>query len=419
MDQFFFGFIDIDNRTILNIDGDKSGNVIANQIDLGNVATINVLDGGGLVVNNDTKYSGNSSKINVWGFFETNNLTISGGGQTELNVFGNAQVTVKEDVLITGDSKMFFGGDSNVLIEGDVEVRGTQSGLTLGDNNTTKIDGDIRLVGGGTMTVKDSAELDVDGNLSVDGNSKFVATNTAQVFICGDRPIGNQTDSSGKVRAEITLFCDETNPLNPVPCATYSGCRILPVEISSLEAQYLNQSRSTKITWSTTKEWESSHFEIERSLQGVNFEKIGEVNAAGWSNILMDYAFEDDKLPLGSANILYRIKQVDFNGNFHYSKVLSVRITGVEFTSGVWRAYPNPSRDNQLRINLLDRSQYDDVAITFRLIHPSAQTQAMAVRSESEMNEQLSQMITRIPKGVFVVEIQWGQKVEHIKVLKQ
>lgn len=197
------------------------------------------------------------------------------------------------------------------------------------------------------------------------------------------------------------------------------AARILPVEFSNIEAYFLNQSRTTKITWSTTKEWESSHFEIERSLQGVNFEKIGEVNAAGWSNIVMEYAFEDGKLPLGSANILYRIKQVDFNGNFHYSKVLSVRTTGVEFTTGVWRAYPNPSRDNQLRISLLDRSQYEEEAITFRLIHPSAQTQAIAVRSESEMNEQLSQMITRIPKGVFVVEIQWGQKVEHIKVLKQ
>jgi hypothetical protein len=35
------------------------------------------------------------------------------------------------------------------------------------------------------------------------------------------------------------------------------------------------------------------------------------------------------------------------------------------------------------------------------------------------MNVALAQMVGRIPKGVFVVEIQWGQKVEHIKVLKQ
>ncbi|EKB47803.1 hypothetical protein [Cecembia lonarensis] len=197
------------------------------------------------------------------------------------------------------------------------------------------------------------------------------------------------------------------------------GARILPVELADFQVNLLNESRSAKLVWSTTKEWESSHFEVERATQGLNFEKIAEVNAAGWSNVLMDYAFEDDKLPLGGANVLYRLKQVDMNGNAHYSNVLSIRTPGVEFTTGVWRAFPNPSTNNELRISLLDRDQYDEEAITFRLVHPSAQTMAVSVRSESEMNDKLSQMVSRIPKGVFVVEIQWGQKVEHIKVLKQ
>jgi hypothetical protein len=98
---------------------------------------------------------------------------------------------------------------------------------------------------------------------------------------------------------------------------------------------------------------------------------------------------------------------------------MSVRTSGIEFTTGVWRAYPNPTNGNQLRINLLDRSQYEEETITFRLVHPSSQSQVMAVASEEEMNAAIAQMVGRIPKGVFVVEIQWGQKVEHIKVLKQ
>jgi hypothetical protein len=57
--------------------------------------------------------------------------------------------------------------------------------------------------------------------------------------------------------------------------------------------------------------------------------------------------------------------------------------------------------------------------LTFRLIHPMIQTQPISVASENEMNEVLADLSRRMPKGVFVVEIQWGQKVEHIKVLKQ
>jgi hypothetical protein len=194
---------------------------------------------------------------------------------------------------------------------------------------------------------------------------------------------------------------------------------ILPVEFAYYEARFLRQTRSSVISWATTKEWESSHFEIERAIQGVNFEKIGEVEAAGWSDAKVAYKFEDKNLPLTGGNILYRLKQVDFDGTFSYSSVMSVRVPSVEFTSGVWRAFPNPTDGNELRVSLLDAGQYSQEPLTFRLIHPTAQTRPVTVASESEMNEILSKMLLKIPKGVFVVEIQWGQKVEHIKVLRQ
>jgi hypothetical protein len=124
-------------------------------------------------------------------------------------------------------------------------------------------------------------------------------------------------------------------------------------------------------------------------------------------------------LPLTGGNLLYRLKQVDLNGTYNYSQVLSVRIPGVEFTQGVWRAYPNPTDGNALRINLMDASQYNQEPLTFRLIHPMIQTQPISVASENDMNEAMGDLSRRMPKGVFVVEIQWGQKVEHIKVLKQ
>jgi hypothetical protein len=197
------------------------------------------------------------------------------------------------------------------------------------------------------------------------------------------------------------------------------GARILPVEFTYHNAHHNAKTRTSMISWGTGKEWESSHFEIERALHGLEFEKIGEVMAMGFKDSLTEYEFKDDDLPLSGGNVLYRLKQVDLSGNYAYSPVMSVRTSGIEFTSGVWRAYPNPTNGNQLRISLLDRSQYEEEKITFRLVHPSAQSQMMAVASEAEMNEALAQMIGRIPKGVFVVEIQWGQKVEHIKVLKQ
>lgn len=194
----------------------------------------------------------------------------------------------------------------------------------------------------------------------------------------------------------------------------------LPVIYADLTLTFNPEQRAINFRWSTTKEWEASHFEIERADRGNKFHKIGEVDARGWSDELTHYNFEDKNLPLTGGNLLYRLKQVDFNGRSEYSEVLSVRqVPKMEFTQGVWRAFPNPTDGSAFNIGLLDRSQYEDEPLTFRLVHPLLQTASISVNTEMEMNQQLAQHISRMPNGVFVVEIQWGRKIEHIKVMKK
>ncbi|MFN3802838.1 hypothetical protein [Belliella pelovolcani] len=198
------------------------------------------------------------------------------------------------------------------------------------------------------------------------------------------------------------------------------GARILPVELLNPNARFESSNKTSFLSWATAKENANSHFEIERSDKGIDdFRKIGEVDGMGWKDTVTEYQFIDEKLPLSGGNLFYRIKQVDFDGKYTYSKVLSVRAEGVQATTGAWRAFPNPTLGDQLRISLLDRTQYDEEPITFRIVHPTLVTQAITVNSENEMNDQLATIIPRAPKGVLVVEIQWGQKVEHIKVLKK
>jgi hypothetical protein len=200
----------------------------------------------------------------------------------------------------------------------------------------------------------------------------------------------------------------------------YENLRILPVEFLYFKADYNSNKREAILNWATAKEWENSHFEVERSIIGIKgFEKVGEVEGMGWTDQVTEYQFIDQQLPLGSHNVLYRLKQVDFSGEFQYSDVVSLRLPGVTFTHGVWRAYPNPTNGTALRIALMDRSQYDAEKLTFRIVHPMYVTAPTTVESEDKMNELLSNLALRVPKGVFVVEIQWGQKVEHIKILKQ
>jgi hypothetical protein len=284
--------------------------------------------------------------------------------------------------------------------------------LTLGENNTTKVEGNVNLVGGATFNIGDSAQLDVDGNLSLSGTSNFIATDNSQTFICGNRPAANTAGVS------VTIFCGDLGD-GATNCASYDGCRILPVDFAGFDAKFDGQAIAVNLTWSTAKEWNNSHFEIERSIGGVtDFKKIGEVTGKGWSDDLSNYAHVDNTLPNGKAIAYYRIRQVDFDGKSSISKVISVQVEVANETKSAWQAYPNPVRDNQINIKLLDYSTFSGEKIQARIVHANMVAASQELGSVEELNAFLQQQISRIPKGVFVIEIKWADKIEHLKMLK-
>lgn len=90
------------------------------------------------------------------------------------------------------------------------------------------------------------------------------------------------------------------------------------------------------IEWATSQEVNTSHFIIERSQNGV-FTAIGNIAAKG-SESRNDYSFTDNAHLSGTVS--YRIKQVDIDGNFEYSKQVVVRPINQQ---GVMKLYPNPA----------------------------------------------------------------------------
>lgn len=96
---------------------------------------------------------------------------------------------------------------------------------------------------------------------------------------------------------------------------------VLPVEIQNLNAQ--KQNNHIQITWSTLFERENDYFEIERSENGIDFIPLGTVQGAGNSSATLDYNFTDYTASLAPTNY-YRLKQVDLNGQAHYSNTISL-----------------------------------------------------------------------------------------------
>lgn len=106
----------------------------------------------------------------------------------------------------------------------------------------------------------------------------------------------------------------------------------LPVTLAYFRVE--KEENSALILWETASEINSSHFEIETSLDGRKFFKIGEVDAAGKA---AKYSYLDKNVLDGLY--YYRLKQVDNDGTFEYSGIRNVHLE----ESGNTIVYPVPT----------------------------------------------------------------------------
>lgn len=137
---------------------------------------------------------------------------------------------------------------------------------------------------------------------------------------------------------------------------TTAGGVALPVELLYLSA-YGVQNEFIKVDWATATEINNEGFELQRSNDGLNFENITFVNGAGNSTQVINYSFDDYEV---NQNITYyyRLKQIDFNGDFEYSNIVNASLRGSENIS--FNVYPNPnsnSNDLNLDIYSVDNTQ--------------------------------------------------------------
>jgi hypothetical protein len=117
---------------------------------------------------------------------------------------------------------------------------------------------------------------------------------------------------------------------------TYKVCGTLPVTLLEFSAKM--EDAKIKLLWTTSEEKNSDHFEIERSGDGINFSRVVSVPANNNSGSLINYEVFDNNPPSGM--IYYRLKIVDRDGKYEYSRIVSVYNS--EEDLHVTDIYPNP-----------------------------------------------------------------------------
>ncbi|MEM6800757.1 MAG: T9SS type A sorting domain-containing protein [Bacteroidota bacterium] len=172
----------------------------------------------------------------------------------------------------------------------------------------------------------------------------------------------------------------------------------LPVEWLSLEVVQLESDALLK--WSTASEINADIFEIERSLDGNTFQKVGVEEAVGNSQKVNQYSFKDQGIvDFSSQSLFYRLRQVDKNGTFEYSKVVELSLRK-EKQSIRLKIQPNPVHD----ILRLTYEQTEPNNLPFTIYSSSGQK--LYTAQIKEQQGELSIRVSDWPKGAYFIKVE-------------
>jgi len=115
-----------------------------------------------------------------------------------------------------------------------------------------------------------------------------------------------------------------------------------PLPVTWLYFKGKTVSKDNILDWATANEQNSKLFEVERSLTGTNFSRIGTINATGNSSQTNTYQYTDRNIDrLNSKFMFYRLKQIDLDGKFNYSNIVRLRYDEKNTANTI--VYPNPT----------------------------------------------------------------------------
>ncbi len=300
-----------------------------NNLNIGNSAGVSL--GGGVTVSSALTLTSGNVTTGSYTLTLGSTATISGEASGRY-VVGNLYKTA---TVGTGSSDL--GGIGVSL----------NAGADVGDVTVTRVSGSAGAVTIGgktginckwiitTTTVPLSAKTLTLSWISDDDNGKTLSSMRVWKSDDGGTTYsdisGSDQDASSRViSANVSSFSiftvgDNSNPL--------------PVELYSFTAN--SKSNEVELNWKTATEVKNYGFEIERAstLLTANWEKIGFVQGYGNSNSPKEYSFTDK--PLGGSEFKYRLKQIDFDGKYEYSKEVEIDL-GMPTKFSLEQNYPNP-----------------------------------------------------------------------------
>jgi hypothetical protein len=240
-------------------------------------------------------------------------------------------------------------------------------------------------------------------------NSNGTWTGTSWVDISGatsasydPRAAGSPIEQNDSLRVKIASVTANLN--SPTCVATAIGALArcttipLPVTLISFDAQKITT--GVQLNWQTSFEKNSDYFVAERSVDGQLFVPVCQVKAQGNSSHLETY-YCYDSAPAAGTNY-YRLKSVDFDGQFTYSKVVTLHYDQNPANSIILN--PNPAQDD---VKVVFTESFDKVEeVTIRITTLAGQLLQKEHRKVDPQSRELKLSTAHLTEGMYLVEVE-------------
>ncbi len=183
-------------------------------------------------------------------------------------------------------------------------------------------------------------------------------------------------------------------------------CSLLDVAL--LNFNCISESDGYKLVWATANEHQSKNFEIEYSVDGINFLKTSEIPAKGESNSYQYYENYIQNI-FSSPLIYFRLKMNDLNGGFAYSPIIYVQN---DFFSSL-SVSPNPTLNNDIVVYVGTKLNYLNSTISVYDIDGKLLVNEIIIDSQTKINTH------DFSEGIYLLKISSPYKTQNFKLIIQ
>jgi hypothetical protein len=183
----------------------------------------------------------------------------------------------------------------------------------------------------------------------------------------------------------------------------------LPVELIRFIG-YANKDENI-LEWTTASELNNSHFEIQRSRDGQEFENLGKVQGAGTTSLKQEYSFVD-RNPYDGKNY-YRLKQIDFDKKIQYSKVILLESnTSTTLSMTLW---PNPLTDDRVFLSI--KGSEKDIPLFISITDLTGKILIKSEFTHQQLQSNLELDVSSLAGAIYIVTIAQGLKTLKSKLI--